>query len=289
MALFAFWAVSMVAGFTWGAVAALVPLTMFLLGPTLEFVGFGLSEIASASFIYLAAFLVLRGRTADLVAAGVAVILAFWTRLNNLPMALAVAAFAVPITLPAAALWRPRVWWPLVRWRVVFTVAGALALGALLFAWRTWIYTGVFSVFHGTQREFLAVWKPGMSVADAVPAMASSVMMLLTAADPPAFTWHGLPLVLAALIAVAAVLGLPGFRRAPLPIVLLFLAGVAGALVTRGWGHEGRFSIHLFGAAGALCAWAAASAGRALVPRSIRHVDAAKNRHGDAEARRREA
>jgi hypothetical protein len=93
--------------------------------------------------------------------------------------------------------------------------------------------------------------------------MASSVMMLLTATDPPAFTWHGLPLVVAAVIAAAAMCGVPGFRRAPLPVVLLFLAGVAGALVTRGWGHEGRFSIHLFGAAAVLCAWgmAASTAG----------------------------
>ena len=257
MALFAFRVVAHAAGFTWGAVAALVPLIMFLLGPTLEFVGFGLSEIASASFIYLAAFLATRGRNVDLIAAGVVVMLAFLTRLNNLPMALAVAAFAVPVTLPASALWRPRVWWPLVRWRVVFTIAGALALGAVLFAWRTWYYTGVFSVFHGTQREFLAVWKPGMTAAQAVPAMLSSVMMVLTATDPPAFTWHGLPLVVAAAIAMAALLGVPGLRRAPLPVVLLFLAGVAGALVTRGWGHEGRFSIHLFGAAAVLCTWGA--------------------------------
>jgi hypothetical protein len=39
-------------------------------------------------------------------------------------------------------------------------------------------------------------------------------------------------------------------------VVALFLAGCVGALVTRGWGHEGRFSIHLFGAAAALCGWA---------------------------------
>ena len=270
MALFAYRVVARTAGFRWGLVAALVPLTMFLLGPTLEFVGFGLSEIASASFIYLAAFLVLRGRNRDLLAAGVVVILAFFTRLNNLPMALAIAAFAVPVTLPAAAVWQPRVWWPQVQWRAVFTIAGALILGAALFAWRTWYYTGVFSVFHGTQREFLAVWKPGMSAAQAVPAMASSVMMLLTATDPPAFTWHGLPLVVAAVIAAAAMLGVPGFRRAPLPVVLLFLAGVAGALVTRGWGHEGRFSIHLFGAAGALCAWGM-EASTAAVRRQLRN------------------
>jgi hypothetical protein len=269
MALFAYHVIARAAGFAWGIVAALLPLAMFLLGPTLEFVGFGLSEIASASMIYLAAFFVMRVRTANLVTAGVLVIIAFYTRLNNLPMALAVAAFALPVTMPASALWRPRIWLPLVRWRVVFAISAALALGAVLFAWRTWYYTGVFDVFHGTQREFLAVWKPGMPVTQAIPAMASSVMMVLTAADPPAFTWHGLPMLVATAIAVGALFGLPGFGRAPLPIVAFFLAGVAGALVTRGWGHEGRFSIHLFGAASVLCTWAAASAIQAMRPQSV--------------------
>ena len=91
---------------------------------------------------------------------------------------------------------------------------------------------------------------------EAVPAMASSLMMVLTASDPPQLAWHALPLLAGALIAVAAVCAGPGFRDAPLPVVALFLAGCVGALVTRGWGHEGRFSIHLFGAAGALCGWA---------------------------------
>ena len=184
-------------------------------------------------------------------------ILAFYTRLNNLPMAAAVAAFALPLTVRAGDVWRPRRWWPLVQWRVVIGIVGALGLGAALFAWRTWYYTGVFGVFHGTQREFLAVWKPGMSVVEAVPAMISSLMMVLTASDPPQFAWHALPLLAGAVIAVAAVCAVPGFRDAPLPVVLLFLAGCAGAFVTRGWGYEGRFSIHLFGAAGALCGWGA--------------------------------
>ena len=189
--------------------------------------------------------------------AGVLVILAFYTRLNNLPMALAVAALAAAADAAGQRALAAAVWWPLVRWRVVFTIAGALALGAVLFAWRTWYYTGVFSVFHGTQREFLAVWKPGMSAAQAVPAMLSSVMMVLTATDPPAFTWHGLPLVAAAVIAGGAGSALPGFRRRHSRSCAVSRR-VAGALVTRGWGHEGRFSIHLFGAAAVLCTWGAA-------------------------------
>ena len=265
-AMFAYKVVALRFTFSAGLVAAIIPMAMFLLGPTLEFVGFGLSEIASASFIYLAAFFAMRNRRAgDVVMAGVLVVLGFYTRLNNLPMAAAVAAFALPVTLPAGDLWRPRQWWPRVQWRVAIGIGGALAIGAALLAWRTWYYTGVFSVFHGTQREFLAVWKPGMSLTQAVPAMASSLMMVLTASDPPQFAWHALPLLAGAVIAVAAICAVPGFRDAPLPVVALFLAGCVGAFVTRGWAHEGRFSIHLFGAAGALCGWGIAAIARVLM------------------------
>ena len=260
IALFAYRVVSPLAGFTWALAAAAMPLAMFLLGPALEFVGFGLSEISSAGFIYLAAFFVMRHRGArDLVAAGLLVVLGFYTRLNNLPMAIAVAAFAFPVALPAGSWWHVREWLPLVRWRAVIAIAVALAIGGVLFAWRTWYYTGVFGLFHGTQREFLAVWKPGMTVSDAVPAMISSVMMVLTGQDPPRFAWHGVPLIGAGLISAAALAGIRGFKNAPLPVVAFFVAGLSGALITRGWAYEGRFSIHLYGSASALCVWAAAA------------------------------
>jgi hypothetical protein len=259
MSLFAYRVVSPLAGFAWGLPAAVIPLAMFLLGPALEFVGFGLSEISSAGFIYLAAFFLMRHRGArDLVVAGVLVVLGFYTRLNNLPMAIAVAAFALPVSYPAGSWWRVGEWQARARWRAVIAIAVALALGGVLFAWRTWYYTGVFGLFHGTQREFLAVWKPGMTVSDAVPAMLSSVMMVLTGQDPPRFALHSTPLVAAGVISVAALAGIRGCRNAPLPVVALFLAGLSGALITRGWGHEGRFSVHLYGSASVLCVWALA-------------------------------
>ena len=257
--LFAYRAMMPLAGFSWGLAAALVPLVMFLLGPALEFVGFGLSEISSAAFIYLAAFFAMRNRGyRDAIVAGALVTLGFYTRLNNLPMAVAVAAFALPLTVSIGDWWRVHTWFPLVRWRVVGGIAAALTAGCVLFAWRTWYYTGVFSLFHGTQREFLAVWKPGMSAGQALPAMLSSTMMVLTGQDPPRLVWHAAPLVTAGLISVAGIFGIPGVRRAPLPLVALFVAGLSGALLTRGWGHEGRFSIHLYGAAAALCVWGVA-------------------------------
>ncbi len=265
MAMFAYRVVATLAGFNWGLLAAIVPLVMFLLGPALEFVGFGLSEISSASLIYLGAFFAMRNRgTRDAVIAGILVTLGFYTRLNNLPMALAVAAFGLPITLPIGDMWRPRVWLPQVRWRVVVAIVAALAVGAALFAWRTWYYTGVFDVFHGTQRGFLAVWKPGMSASEAAPAMVTSLMMLLTAQDPPRLAWHAVPLLGAAAISIGGILNVPRLRQAPLPVVALFVAECSGALVTRGWGYEGRFSLHLYGAASALLVWGVAAGVDAL-------------------------
>jgi len=77
----------------------------------------------------------------------------------------------------------------------------------------------------------------------------------LTGADPPAFAWYALPILAAAVVAAAALAGAPVLRDAPLPVVAMFVAGASGALVTRGWAHEGRFSIHLYGASAALCGW----------------------------------
>ena len=265
IALFAYRAVAPFGGFVAALGAAILPLAMFLLGPTRQLVGYGLSEISSAGLIYLAAlFAMRRGRAADALVCGILVTLGFYTRLNNLPMAVAVAAFALPLALPARALWQPRVWLPMVQWRIVIAVCASLAIGVTLFAWRTWYYTGVFSFFHGTQREHLAVWKPGMPAAAVLESMVSSLMMVLTASDPPQLAWHSMPLLTAAVIAILALLGAPGLRNAPLPLALFFLAGCSSALVTRGWAYEGRFSIHLFGGAAALCAWSAWAAITAL-------------------------
>jgi hypothetical protein len=258
--LFAYRVVSPLAGFTWGLVAALLPMLMFVLGPAATFVGFGLSEISSAGFIYLAALLAIRRRgRRDLILAGILVALGFYARLNNLPMAIAVAAFALPLTLPAGAWWRVRAWLPMVQWRLVISVATALAMASLLLAWRTWYYTGVFSMLHGTQRDYLAVWKPGMTLSEAAAAMTSSLLMVLTGHDPARLALDSVPMIAAAAISLAAVAGIRGFREAPLPAVAMFLAGLAGALVTRGWAYEGRFSIHLYGAASVLCVWALAA------------------------------
>src|SRR5262245_18517866 len=134
--------------FGWSVAAAAIPLATFMLGTPRGLIGRGLGEISSAGFIYMAAAMAMRAPSSlsALAGAGVCAVLGFYTRLNNLPMAAGVAAFAIPPDVRAADAIRVREWVNRVSWRAVAGIAGALAFGAVLFATRTWHFTGVFSV-----------------------------------------------------------------------------------------------------------------------------------------------
>ena len=264
-ALFAFHVAKVVAGFRWGIVAAVTTLSVFTLGTTWKFIGLGLSEISSAGLIYLAAFFALRSRHGCLrgaLSAGVLATLGFYTRLNNLPMAFAVAVFALPLVLPIRMAVQPRVWLSRVSWRTVAGVCGTLCLGLLLFAWRTWHYTGVFSLWHGTQAERLSLWQPGAPFALTLDRITSSVMMVLTMNDPPRFDWHALPLLTGTIVSALAMTGVPRLRALPLGPVLFCLAGLVGSLFARGSEYSGRFSIHVIAATSTIAVCAAARARR---------------------------
>jgi hypothetical protein len=258
-ALLAHQATAAAHGFKWGLAAAVLALTIAMQGPTWMFVGLGLSDIASAGFIYLAALLIasarLRGGVSLPVAlaAGALASIGFYTRLNNITMAAATAAFALPLTMTAGELWRPKHWLATVSWRVVCGIAGMIALALLLFAARTYYYTGVFSVLHGTTWRNHALWQQGPS------AMLSSLMMVLTFNDPPRFAWYALPLLIGAIVALLALLNVRGFREVPAPLALFFAVACSSALAARGVAYAGRFSVHLLGAGCALtvCAIAA--------------------------------
>jgi hypothetical protein len=187
-ALWAYEVVRTRARFGWSVAAAALSLALFILGTPRDLIGRGLGEITSAGFIYVAAALAMRGRTSGsfaLVAAGLCAVLGFYTRLNNLPMALAVAAFAIPADVRTADAIHFRSWLPQVSFPTTAAVETALAIGALLFAGRTWYYTGIFSVFYGTQREHLALWPVGVPLSTVVAGMTDSVLMVLTVNDPP--------------------------------------------------------------------------------------------------------
>jgi len=258
-ALFAHLTTAAANGFRWGLAAAVLALTIAMQGPTFLFIGQGLSDIASAGFIYLAALLIasarLRGEVSipAAVGAGALAVIGFYTRLNNLPMAAAVAAFSLPLTLGAGKLWRPQQWLPQISRRVVVGVASVIALALVLFAARTYHFTGVFSILHGTTWRNHALWEAGPA------AMLSSLMMVLTFNDPPRFAWYALPLLIGAVVAIASLLNVKGLRDVPMALSVFFAVAMSGALVARGVAYAGRFSVHLLGAGCALTVCAIAS------------------------------
>jgi hypothetical protein len=236
------------AGFRWGLVAAALPLAVFALGTAHYLMGFGLSEISSAGLMSMAALCAIRSRggsAAAAIAAGVLATLGFYTRLNNGIMAVGVALFALPLSLPLRAMIRPSVWWPRVSWRTVFGVGGGIALGLLVFAWRNWHYSGVFSVFYGTQRYIVAIWQPGMALTTYIQALAHNLLLVLTVNDPPRFDVYALPVLGGAMVAVLSLCGVSRFRELPAAAVLFFCAAIAGAFITHGWVYAGRFSMHV--------------------------------------------
>lgn len=245
---FAFHVTRQFAGYRWGVIASAGTLAVFTLGPAWHLFGRGLSELSSAGFIYAAALLALRGRrgsAAAIVMAAVLATLGFYTRLNNLPMALAVAAFAWPVRQPIADLYSPSRWRLRLSRPVLAGVLGGVVLGVVLFTARTYYYTGVFSMLHGTSASLNSVVHPGDTVAVAAGRLLSSLMMLLTLNDPPRFDLRALPLLAGFAAALLGVLRVRLFRELPLNLTLLCLASVAGAFVARGVAYPGRFSTHL--------------------------------------------
>lgn len=187
-ALFAFHVVRTTAGFRWGIAAAATTVSLFTLGPAWYLFGRGLSEITSTGLLYAAAFYALRARTGSwvsIVLAGVFATLGFYTRLNNLPVAIAVGVFACSLRMPASAIFSSRAWQRYVSWPVVTGVIAILALGIVLFAARTWYYTGVFSVLYGTQAKTLAASVATDSLATRTMRVMDSLLMVLTMNDPP--------------------------------------------------------------------------------------------------------
>jgi hypothetical protein len=264
-ALFAHLVVSAAYGFRWGLAAAVLCLTIVMQGPMWLFIGLGLSDIASAGFIYLAALVIMSARLrgdipiATAIGAGVLAAIGFYTRLNNLPMAFASAAFGLSLAVSSTGWWRPKAWWPHVSWNALFGVAGMVLTAMFLFTLRTYHYTGVFSMLHGTTWGNHALWRPGQPLPEAAAGMLSSLLMVLTFNDPPRFALYALPLLIAAAVALAAMLNIGRMRELPLALVAFFLVACSGALAARGVAYAGRFSVHLLGAGCALTVCAIAS------------------------------
>ena len=261
-ALFAWRAADAYAGFRAGLIAAVLTLSVMTLGTPWLLIGRGLGEITSMGFLSLAATVAVssrRGTWRTALMAGILATLAVYTRLNNLPMAIAVALFALPSRETVRDVMRTWPWRLPFAWHTALTVPAVIAAGLGLFALRTWHYTGVFSVLYGTSHQRLAIWQPGMSAGQALVRGVSSAMMVLTVNDPAEFDWRALPVLAGAAAALLALVGVPRFRDLPAAPTFFFLAGLSSAFVARGWAYSGRFSVHIIGVTCALAVCAASS------------------------------
>jgi hypothetical protein len=270
-AQFAFVVASRVVSFEWGTAAAALTLATVALSPAWWVIGRGLSEIASAGFAYAAALLLIGPSAVRLKpgttgvssspgavgSAALLALLAFYTRLNNLPFVISLVAMTLPFDVTAASLWRPRTWIARVPVRRALAVLGCLAIGLVLFAWRTWHYTGVFSLFAGTQQEQRATVQPTDSLGMAAIHVVQSLLVIMTVQDPPAFDPRALLVIVGVVTAALALLRTPLCRDLPAGPVLLCLGAIAGSLVSRGTAYVGRFSIHVMPIATALAVSAA--------------------------------
>jgi hypothetical protein len=247
-ACFAFRVTRVVAGFRWAVTAAALVLAVMTLGPPWYLFGRGLSEISSMGFIYAAALFAMRGRHGSwphILMAGTLATLAFFTRLNNLPMMIALTAFAWPLRQPIADVYRPRMLVARVSRKALAGVLTVIALGLWMFTARTWYYTGIPSMLFGTQSGSLSVWQATDEGLSAIENVVGSVLMVLTMNDPPRLDVRALPLMAGVASALFGVVRVRPFDRLPLGVVALCLAGMSGALVARGSAYPGRFSVHL--------------------------------------------
>jgi hypothetical protein len=243
--LFAYRVVRPRAGHRWAIAAGVCALAIFVVGTPQYLIGRGLGEISSAGLLAGAALLAMRSRTATryAIGGGALAALAFYTRLNNLPMAFGAAVFA----------------WRRGRPQPAVVMTAVVAASVVLFAVRTWYFTGVFSLFEGTQRNLLAIWQPGIGLRTGIARTVESVLMVLTVNDPPRFDPLALPVLGGAAVAALALVSRRVRWAVPMPAVLFLLSGLAGAFVARGSAYPGRFSLHVLGPACALSACAASA------------------------------
>lgn len=259
-ALFAFHVTRVVSSFRWGIGAAVITLALMTGGPAWYLFGRGLSELTSAGLIYAAALWTLRGRWSQkhLLLAGLCAAAAFFTRLNNLPLAAAVIGFSLPVRVQAGQLLQWREWWPRLSKRAFAALVTAIVGAILLFSLRTYYYTGSFNALSGTQANARSVWQPTADGKSAVENVRDSVLMVLTMSDPPKLEPRAIPIPLGVAVALLGLAGVAPFRRLPMNVSLLCLAGLVGSFMVRGSAYPGRFSVHLVPVCVALCVSTAA-------------------------------
>jgi len=248
-ALLAFTLVRDAVGFRAGVVSGSAVLATFSTGTIWYFVGRGLSETAAAGFAFLAAFSLLRARSGHAPSAGAAglwAVLMFYTRLNHLLFACALAALLLPAGIPSTAAGVRRAFAVLPR-RLSALYGVTFAIGVALFATRTWWFTGVFSLLHGTSLRNNDTGLRLSTIASVEPwrKIAHSLSALVWMNEPPHPDPRALLVAAGVLAAAGAVCQLPRLRRLPLSLVIVVLGGCASAFFVHTHNYPGRMSVHL--------------------------------------------
>ena len=243
-ALFTCHVVKAVAGFRWGLVAASMTLVTFTLSPIWWVIGRGLSEIAAAGWVYLAALCLLRSRLGAsrwTLAAAFLATLAFYTRLNHLPFLLTCLVLVFPR--------HPSAWRASARRTVLIgaTYVAGLGFGTCVFALRTWYYTGVFSILYGTQRGHLSTTLGVTTIfsRDAWQRALASVWTVITIQEPGRLNLRALVVTCGVALAGLSVLRLPYARRVPLALAIVCWGGLLAPLMVKSEAYAGRLSVHL--------------------------------------------
>jgi len=206
----------------------------------------------SAGFIYAAALLALTVGERPLgtaVLAGVLATLGFLTRLNYLPLIVALVVLMLPLAEETRAITRVKELWRSLPRRHVAAYLSCIVIGVLVLMTRTWHFLGEFSLFAGTTRMHNATGL-GLTFASLVSPQAwarafESLAMIVTVQDPPGLNIRAALVIGGVACSALAILQAPGLRRLPLALVAFCLATLSGGLVARGVAYPGRFSLQL--------------------------------------------
>jgi hypothetical protein len=251
-AMFAFVVVNRAAGFRFGIGASVAVLLTFALGPNWYLIGRGLSEISALMWICLAGSCLMASGDPSFgrgLLAGAFATLGYYTRMNHLPLVIALGVLAISVDVTAGSSLDLRRLWRGLSKRAAAGYYAALTLGLCAFAARTWYFTGAFSLFAGTSLGFNSIGL-GTSASswwsiDVWQRTISSVLMLVTVQDPARFDWRSVLVVSGVGVSLLGLLHVPVARRLPLGIAVACVAALAGGLVVRGSAYPGRFSVHL--------------------------------------------
>ena len=255
-------------GFSWGLAAAAMTLATLTLATPWYIIGRGLSEISAAGFAFAAMACLIRGRSGELRWAAVAAVMgafAFFARQNHLLWV----PFLVLLLLPddvgsdlrgvRAALVRLP-WKPVVAYLTGFVVA------LVAFMTRTWYFTGVFSLFHGTSLRHNDTGLRPWHFLDGVvwSKVGHSLAGLMFMNEPPHADARSLVVVAGVLVGLLATLQLSFSRSIPAGLLLAAIGSVVAAFLAHSHGYPGRFTVHLIPLASAITVIAAATPRRTV-------------------------